>query len=234
MPKHRSISGTTQSGKTTTEKILLGQERPPRLLIVDPDEDYDEGPDVELRCYSLDEMDEYLDGIKPDDTFSASIVPPIGQEPEIASIIALYAWHLRNVRLVIDEAETCLSAQRLAKRPDLGQNVWRCIKRGLKRGIEVDTIGQRIVDVAPIIRAETSGHEKFYLRLRGAGCLREVRAENPGKALDRVVTDLANYTMVRVPVHGPVERWNIVDGNPRKLVRVGQLELPSAAETEDE
>lgn len=227
--KHRAIYGTTQSGKSTTEKILLADEAPARLMIVDPDEDYVPGVHVEERFYSLDEVDDYLDGIRPADSFSFSVVPPIGQEPEIASVVAHYAWELENVRLVIDEAETCLSAARLAKRPELGQNVWRCIKRGLKRGIEVDTIGQRIVDVAPIIRSETSGHEKILLRLRGGGCLREIRAEHPGTGLDRLVASLGNYQMVRVPVQGPMERWNIIDAS--KLVRVGQLNLDMETES---
>lgn len=221
--KHRAIFGTTQSGKSTTEKILLRVEAPARLLIVDPDEDYEPGVDVEEACYSLDELDDYLRGLKPSDPFTASIVPPLGQEAEVASVVAYYAWHLENVRLVIDEAETCLSSARIAKRPELGQNVWRCVKRGLKRGIEVDVIGQRIVDVAPIIRAEMSGHETRYLRLRGSGCLREIRASQPGRGLDRVVMDLGNYQMVVVPVSGAIERWNIVDRT--RLVRVGQLNL---------
>ena len=220
--KHRAIYGTTQSGKTTTEKILLRSESPSRLLIVDPDEDYEPGDSIEVRCYTLEELDAYLSGVRPSTPFSASIVPDIGMESEVASIVASYAWELENVRLVIDEAETCLSSARLAKRPELGQNVWRCVKRGLKRGVEVDVIGQRIVDVAPIIRSETSGHETYYLRLRGGGCLREIRSDHPGSGLDRYVHELHNYQMLRVPVSGDIERWNIVD-NGARLMKVGTI-----------
>ena len=203
------IFGATGQGKTQAMKARLrGLRRtvqgPLRILVLDPMEQLEGGDgytaDVEFVAYSRKELLWYLQGVRPNESFSVAYVPPVGaDEPAELNFLAGVAWALGNVWLVVDEAHA--SCNHRAFDGGAIPNMVACVKRGRHRRISLIIVAQRPVDVATLVRAETLAGETFYFRLVRHDDLRDVASER-GPRFAAAVAALPRLTCIRSTVDG--------------------------------
>lgn len=197
------IFGSTGQGKTQALRSLLRSLRmlkfPLRLLVLDPMEQLEAGEgytaDVEFVAYSRKELLEYLDGVKPGESFSVAYVPPVGSdEAAELNFLAGVAWALGDVYLVVDEAHASCS-HRAFDGGDI-PNMVACVKRGRHRRISLIIVAQRPVDVATLVRAETLAGTTYYFRLVRHDDLRDVTSER-GPDFARAVASLPRLVCIK-------------------------------------
>lgn len=203
---HLQVVGSSGTGKSTLVRILVPEKAGDRVLILDPDEDYEPGELVEHRAFALEGLDAYLKGVEPGEPFSVSYVPAFGQEQEAARVLALYAMELGDTTLIVDEGHRALSYGKSV--PD---EVVRVAKQGRKRGVGFWALSQRPVDIAPAIAAELESHESWFLRLARHRDVTYV-AGVMGPEFARRVKTLPDMHVLRLGAGASEpEEWRIVD-----------------------
>jgi hypothetical protein len=203
------VFGSTGQGKTQAAKAILRslrvtQRGPLRILALDPMEQLQGGDDyeadVQYVAYSRAELLAYLQGIRSDESFSVSYVPPVGaDEAAELNFLAGVAWALGNVWLYVDEAHASCN-HRAFDGGDIPLMA-ACVKRGRHRRINLLIGAQRPVDVATLVRAETLAGETYYFRLVRHDDLRDIASER-GPEFSRAVQGLPRLTCICATADG--------------------------------
>lgn len=161
--------------------LLRDPRLPPRLLVLDLNDDYEAGVDVELVAATRDEVLDYIEDLEPGSPFSVAYRPDDESPPEAAAFLARLAWSLGDCVLVLDEAHQSCSA-RVGCPPE----VLQVARQGRKRRVSLIVASPRPTHVDPDLRAEAYACEVYLLRLSRADDLRDVTLERGREFSDEV------------------------------------------------
>lgn len=154
--RHVGVAGQTQTGKSywTQAAIAHGSYD---CLIYDPDDEYAPGESVRSISQAIRIMERAKSGggralvVVSTGTYSRS------RMADEVEILARYAYEVGDMVLVIDEAGES------ARRNVMPESLYKCARRGAKRGVGLVVVSQRLTDIDTELNSQLSKHVLFRL-----------------------------------------------------------------------